>query len=169
MLLGPEEFREENDDFEGSTGRSAIEADLTESGTYRVIVTSYQPGEEGAYTLELGTADASASSGQRDVERLEPGVRASGTLREGDGTIETGEYRDLWAFEGRAGENVVVVLGAQADTEAQAGPARCRLARPVDHDFSSSGVKRPPWIFRQVSLSMCSQPWPLQALLPAQE
>jgi hypothetical protein len=111
MLIGPDDFREENDDADGSTDRSVIDADLTERGTYRVIVTSYAPGESGTYALEIGAAETTAASaGQRDVERLAPGQPASGRLEEGDAQIETGEFSDLWAFEGTAGQHVVVEM-----------------------------------------------------------
>lgn len=44
----------DNDDFEGDASRSLLSLDLTESGEYRVTVTSYEKGETGGYTLSIG-------------------------------------------------------------------------------------------------------------------
>ena len=43
----------DNDDFEGDASRSLLSLDLTESGEYRVTVTSYEKGETGGYTLSI--------------------------------------------------------------------------------------------------------------------
>jgi hypothetical protein len=43
----------DNDDFEGDQTRSRIETTLPETGTYRVVVTSYAVGETGAYELDI--------------------------------------------------------------------------------------------------------------------
>jgi hypothetical protein len=114
MLMGPGEFRMENDDVEGAPGRSVIEADLTEMGTYRVVVTSYSPDETGAYELSIETgAVTTASAEQRDVQALQPGRSASGRLEEGDGQIESGEFRDLWVFDGVAGQTVSIEMASR--------------------------------------------------------
>lgn len=114
MVLGPNDFREENDDADGSTSLSRVEAELTELGTYRVIVTSYQPGETGNYSVSIETgASTVAATGQRDVESLEFGRTASGVLESGDGQLEAGEYRDVWVFNGTAGQVVTVEMESQ--------------------------------------------------------
>lgn len=114
MVLGPNDFREENDDADGSTSRSRVEAELTELGTYRVIVTTYEPGETGDYAVSIETgASTVASSGQRDVETLQFGQPARGELQSGDGTLEAGEYRDIWVFNGTAGQIVTVEMASQ--------------------------------------------------------
>jgi hypothetical protein len=43
----------DNDDFEGDPARSLLTLDLTESGPYRVTVTSYATRETGSYTLSI--------------------------------------------------------------------------------------------------------------------
>ncbi len=114
MVLGPNDFREENDDADGSTSRSRVEAELTELGTYRVIVTTYEPGETGDYSVTIETgASTVASTGQRDVETLQFGQPARGELQSGDGTLEAGEYRDIWVFNGQAGQVVTVEMESQ--------------------------------------------------------
>ena len=45
--------RYEIDDFEDDASRSLLALDLTESGEYRVTVTSYEKGETGGYTLSI--------------------------------------------------------------------------------------------------------------------
>ncbi|MEM7414355.1 MAG: caspase family protein [Gemmatimonadota bacterium] len=113
MVLGPNEFREENDDA-GSTSVSRVEAELTELGTYRVIVTTYEPGEVGDYSVSIETGvSAVASTGQRDVETLDFGRTANGQLQAGDGELEGGEYRDIWVFNGTAGQIVTVEMASQ--------------------------------------------------------
>lgn len=62
IVESPSGARLDNDDAvsadgRSDTGRSAVEFSMTESGRYRVIATSYQPGETGAYALRL-TQDA---------------------------------------------------------------------------------------------------------------
>ena len=54
ILKDPAGEQTENDDAQddGGVGHSSIEADLTEAGTYRVLVTSYETGESGAYSLD---------------------------------------------------------------------------------------------------------------------
>ena len=39
-------------------------------------------------------------------ERLRPGSEVAGTLRPGDERLDSGEYRDLFEFEGRAGQQI---------------------------------------------------------------
>ncbi|MEE2897416.1 MAG: PPC domain-containing protein, partial [Gemmatimonadota bacterium] len=71
MLLGPGEFRHENDDAEDDVGHSLVEADLSDAGTYRVLVTSYSPDQTGGYELRIDRGEVVAGAGQRDVQRLE--------------------------------------------------------------------------------------------------
>ena len=52
----------DNDDYEGDRSRSVIETTLPADGMYRVGVTTYQPGESGAYEVQLlGAAGVPAS------------------------------------------------------------------------------------------------------------
>jgi hypothetical protein len=51
ILVAPSGAQEANDDHEGSTSRSYVRTVASESGTYRVLVTSYAEDEGGAYRV----------------------------------------------------------------------------------------------------------------------
>lgn len=108
--------QQENDDVDDRRGHSRIEADITELGTYRVLVTSYGKGESGNYELrvDLGSAPElvadSASNRSRDLVPISYGDSQTGWLETSDTRIQSGEYRDAYAFDGLAGQHVVVEL-----------------------------------------------------------
>src|SRR5690606_24451342 len=54
VVVAPSGENEQNDDYEGSTERSYLRFQATESGTYRVRATSYAGGERGRYRLQIG-------------------------------------------------------------------------------------------------------------------
>lgn len=111
-VVGPTSFRMENDDGEGSN-HSRVEGVLSEAGTYRVVATSYQAGQGGAYTLDIALEQASqASAAQRDVVVLGNGTPTSGRLEEGDLTLPTGEFQDLYVLDVQAGQNISVSLSS---------------------------------------------------------
>src|SRR5256885_3798127 len=58
MVVAPSGHKEENDDYNGSNTRSRLELALEETGTYRVLVTSYKKDETGAYELRIGSGGA---------------------------------------------------------------------------------------------------------------
>ncbi|KPK79154.1 MAG: hypothetical protein AMS25_13660 [Gemmatimonas sp. SM23_52] len=121
MLIDPNGEHTENDDAEGLAGHSVIEADITEIGTYMVVVTSYKPGEAGAYelTMDFGEARPTATR-QRDVVSIDLGERTTGRLESGDQQLETGQYSDLYVFEGTAGHGVSVEMkSSEFDTYLQ--------------------------------------------------
>jgi hypothetical protein len=95
----------DNDDFEGDSSRSLLSLDLTESGQYRVTVTSYAEGESGGYTLSIDVGAASAITARVDH---------SGKLEAGDGTLSSGEYVDEYEFEGSPGQHVSIDLRSTA-------------------------------------------------------
>ncbi len=110
MVIAPSGDKKENDDFNGSNSRSRLEFALEETGTYRVVVTSYQKGEAGAYELRI---EAGGSGGVGVA--AEPGLRVeSGRLAAGDDTLRSGEYRDAYTFPGRRGQTVTVDLQSAA-------------------------------------------------------
>jgi len=118
MLIPPRGERWENDDVEGKPHHSVIEADLTEAGQYRVAVTSYKRGEVGAYELRIdysaAAAASPAASAGRDVRAIAYGETQAGALTAEDARLATGEYRDLYAFDGSAGDSIVVELASSA-------------------------------------------------------
>jgi hypothetical protein len=115
ILQDPAGEQTENDDAADGdeVGHSSIAADLTEAGTYRVLVTSYETGETGAYSLTIDPAAAARGSPTpRDVPTLTAGGPLRGELDGGDATFEAGEYHDTYAFDGVAGETVRLELAS---------------------------------------------------------
>ena len=113
ILRGPGKISAENDDVAEAPGHSILDLDLTEMGTYRVIVTSYEPGETGTYELSIDV-DAAGSSdySQRDVTTIEMGGNVSGRLESGDAVIGSGKYRDLFVFNGSAGQSITLEMNS---------------------------------------------------------
>lgn len=111
VLQPPSGEQVDNDDYEGDRTRSLIATTLAETGTYRVLVTSYQPSEAGAYDLTIrggdgeGAATYAAASGARN-ER--------GQLGTGDETLRSGEFYDTYTFEGLPGQRVRLDLRSGA-------------------------------------------------------
>jgi hypothetical protein len=119
ILKDPAGEQTENDDADdGGVGHSSLEADLTETGTYRVLVTSYETGESGAYSLTIDpTAERRGSPAARDIRTLTVGGPVSGELDAGDATFEAGEYHDTYVFDGAVGDTVRIELeSADFDT-----------------------------------------------------
>jgi hypothetical protein len=114
ILQDPAGEQTENDDAaDGSdTGRSSIEAELAEAGTYRVLVTSYENGESGAYSLSIAPSAAPAPATRRDVPTLTVGGAVSGELDASDAKFEAGEYHDTYIFDGDAGQAVHLELAS---------------------------------------------------------
>ncbi len=117
ILKDPAGEQEENDDAD-RPGHSRLEVDLTELGSYRVMVTSYEVGETGAYELSISTGAATPTAERgRDVVTLYLEQPQSGQLAAGDGQLDNGEYHDIYVFDGQAGQNISVDLrSSQFDT-----------------------------------------------------
>lgn len=112
ILINPLGEAEENDDFEGQTTVSQIDAELSELGTYRVAVTSYKKGETGRYELLIEFSEASRDVEQRrDLVQLESSGERSGRLEAGDLSNE-GRLFDQYAFSGTAGQRVVIGMSS---------------------------------------------------------
>jgi hypothetical protein len=105
FVRAPSGAQLDNDDFEGDASRSLLSLDLSESGEYRVTVTSYEKGETGGYTLSIDVANGTALTAR--VER-------NGRLESGDETLRTGEFVDSYEFEGAPGQHVAVELRSAA-------------------------------------------------------
>src|SRR5258705_702514 len=95
MVVAPSGEKKENDDFNSSKSHSRLELALEETGTYRVIVTSYEKGEAGAYELLI-------ESGGSGKVAAEPGVRTdSWSLPPDVSTQRSSEYCDGFTFSAR--------------------------------------------------------------------
>ncbi len=79
ILRDPNGEQTENDDADdGTVGHSNLEVDLTESGMHRVLVTSYDTGETGAYVLTIDPAAAKPHEpSRREVSMLTAGGPAT--------------------------------------------------------------------------------------------
>ncbi len=112
ILRDPRGASQENDDTD-RVGHSVLELDASESGTYQVLVTSYGTAETGSYDLQIDLrAVSSALAGGRDVVTLSPGQATAGRLEAGDSRPEDGKYRDLYVFDGVAGQSIVVEMNS---------------------------------------------------------
>ena len=126
ILKDASDRQEDNDDCSsGETTRSCATFTADQSGTVRVLVTSYTPGETGDYRVEIEVGGSGASGGDRasggrtsggrgdaGATALRSGQRASGTLDDGDGTLTSGEYRDTYTVDVRAGQHLTLDLAS---------------------------------------------------------
>ena len=116
ILKDPAGEQTENDDADGDddVGHSYVEADLTEAGTYEVLVTSYETGERGSYELTIDPgASAPAAPSDRDALTLTVGSPRNGALDAGDLTFaDGGEYHDLYVFDGAEGDAIRLELSS---------------------------------------------------------
>ena len=53
ILKAPDDEQYENDDYEGSTTHSRVVETATVSGNWDILVTTYEPGETGAYLVHV--------------------------------------------------------------------------------------------------------------------
>ncbi|MDX1419766.1 MAG: caspase family protein [Rubricoccaceae bacterium] len=109
ILQMPDGEQVDNDDHEGDRTRSLISTTLPETGPYRVLVTSYDVGETGAYDLTIRGGEGgglAAGGGQSRAAR--------GQLGAGDGRRRSGEYYDTYTFEGVPGRRVRLDLRSSA-------------------------------------------------------
>lgn len=95
---------EDDDCTDGETTRSCAELAADADGPVRVLVTSFRPGEAGAYRVAL------------DVGRdLEPMVSAGGrALTDDDRRLQTGEFYDAYRVPMAAGQRRTVEVAASA-------------------------------------------------------
>lgn len=103
---GPQ--RDNDDMVPGQTLNAGMDLQVNEPGEWRVLVTSYQPGMTGDYTLAVsgggGAApspapSATPSPGPPPSPSQPPSAGSrtqSGTLAQGDATLRSGEYMDTY-------------------------------------------------------------------------
>jgi hypothetical protein len=139
-LVSPSGEIVRNDDFGDDTDRSRIDHDVSEAGEYTVYVTSYRAGESGTYTLNI-TSEASAPDARADgdLASISFGQNRDGNLAESDLKLDTGEYYDIFAFEGEAGQSVTINMRSDAfDTYLiLSSPGGVKIQND-DHENSSS-------------------------------
>lgn len=109
FMTGPGDFSAVNDDTDGSDSRLTVT--LPADGEYRVVATTYEPGETGAYRLSSSRATgAAAVAAAAATTGFETGVDVQGRLAQGDATLTSGEFSDIYRFSGRRGDRVALSL-----------------------------------------------------------
>jgi hypothetical protein len=115
VVTGPSGFSLSNDDAQGATEStdSALVMALPADGDYRVAVTSFRPGETGAYRLQAAVPAADAAvTAPEQAAPIALGATVNGSLAEGDGRLASGEYSDRYRFTARRGQRVRIDLSA---------------------------------------------------------
>ena len=110
MVRGPDEFSQENDDVSPSDRSAELVVRLPANGSYRIIATSYQPGERGRYSLSVRDGDVASVQPDADTRTLRDGQSVSGDLAQGDSTLSSGEFIENWTLTGRRGDSFDVTL-----------------------------------------------------------
>src|SRR4026207_2446678 len=95
-----------------AAGPGRIDRGLAEAGTYRVLVTSYETGESGPYSLTIDPSGDRTAPTTRDVTTLAVDAPGRGELDGDDSTFEAGEYHDAYVFDGAEGDTVRVELSS---------------------------------------------------------
>ena len=108
ILVDPEGRQLENDDDE--VGDSSIETRLESPGEHRILVTSFEPGETGRYSLSIGLGDVQPLP---EVQEIELGSRFDGRLEDGDEVLAAGELADRFTFLAEAGTSVEVEMTSE--------------------------------------------------------
>lgn len=116
MMRGPGEFSQDNDDEVSGNPSARLDVRLPADGPYRIIVTSFRPGETGDYQVEVaetgGAVAANAPLAAPGGGSIAVGQSARGSLARGDDTLRSGEFMDVWRLAGRRGQQIVVRLVA---------------------------------------------------------
>jgi len=113
LVTGPGGYSLANDDAGPGTLASRLVVELPADGAYRVVVTSFRPGETGAYRLETAAPAAGAAVARPEpAEPIAIGAAVGGRLEAGDARLASGEYVDRYRFSARRGERVRIDLSA---------------------------------------------------------
>ncbi len=114
VVVGPDEFTQENDDATEDTTNAAITFTAPATGEYNIAVTSYEGGETGSYRLTIFGADGAGStnSGGSATGSSRSGNGIAARLDSHDGKLESGEYRDIYTFSARSGQRVSLTVAS---------------------------------------------------------
>ena len=110
LFVRGEGLEADNDDDTSGRGstNSRLEFVMPEDGQVVLATTSYLGEETGAYTLlvnEAGTQTASTTA-PASGDRLRLGQVVNGDLTEGDATLRSGEYTQVFTLSGSAGDQI---------------------------------------------------------------
>ena len=113
IVRAPSGAQQDNDDVQSGNTNSALSYSVTEDGPHRVIVTSYRPGETGAYTLRVtGGGAVTPPQNPQNPQNPQPPPsnegwqRQTGSLAQGDRTLQSGEFVDVFPMQFPAGARV---------------------------------------------------------------
>jgi hypothetical protein len=110
----PEGEQLDNDDYNGSTSTSLIETTATASGEWRVSVTSFEEGETGGYEVTMSVSNSAQFYDREQAEAISNSSgSASGSLDEDDLRRFTGEFADVYTFDGVPGRFYTVEVEGQ--------------------------------------------------------
>jgi len=146
MLVSPSGQQWENDDVDLASNNlnSQILMSLPESGTYRIVATSYRPGEQGAYLLKLRTGSGGAPADPASPTAPAAPAAATGAARTISGALEasdqrlsSGEHVDRHAVTFQSGRAVQLRL-ASSDFDTYL-LVRSPSGRQWDNDDFQSG------------------------------
>lgn len=116
LIIRGEGVEEDNDD--DTTGRgstnSRIEFIMPATGTVTLATTSYQASESGTYQLMLEEVGGQQTAQAETVGALRLGQSVSGQLAQGDATLGSGEFINVYTFNGREGDQVDLRLQSTA-------------------------------------------------------
>lgn len=117
ILREPGGEQHDNDDGPGGGTNAALDFVAPAAGDYRVSVTSYRAGEVGAYELVIseragGTSPTPPSTSAEPT--VASGDAVDGTLAQGDPTLSSGEFADVFSRSFTAGQSVQIRLTSTA-------------------------------------------------------
>jgi hypothetical protein len=117
----------DNDDRPDGTTNSLLDITLPAAASYQVGVTSYRPGETGAYTLAITNTATLATQPQNvaSAGSLPTEGAVFGTLDTRDSRAPSRAFQESWTLRGDAGTRTIVTMrSAEFDTTLQiAGPS----------------------------------------------
>lgn len=148
VVVDDGEFREVNDDRGRGDTNSALTFRVDRPRDFYIIVTTYDPGATGRYTLTAVT-EASVNAGWGDaVSATSTRESTTGTLESADDTLSGGEYYDSHRLRAEAGNVLTIELesddfdtyliliepdGSQVDIDDARGSSNSYLERVLEH------------------------------------
>jgi hypothetical protein len=105
MLRSNVGLNEDNDDIVAGNTDSTLSVTLPAAGTYRIIATSYSPGDSGNYTLALSSSATPSSGGS---STLVSGQHRRETLDASDPMRAGRQYFDVYTFQGAASQRALI-------------------------------------------------------------
>ncbi|MAQ13978.1 MAG: hypothetical protein CMN30_04180 [Sandaracinus sp.] len=110
MVVDPAGQHWENDDANGGRD-SALTVPVNGRGSLWVVVTSYERGEQGSYTLKIAET---ARAGVVASPAAQASSRSTGELAAGDERLESGAFVDRYAVVLEAGQRAEIQLTSSA-------------------------------------------------------